>query len=48
MRRLRIGMAQINTAVGDFNGNTARILDTITQAFAGIEDYPLQAGLRYS
>ncbi|MBN1862409.1 MAG: NAD+ synthase [Dehalococcoidales bacterium] len=29
MRRLRIGMAQINTTVGDFQGNTQKILEAI-------------------
>jgi NAD+ synthase (glutamine-hydrolysing) len=29
MRRLRLGMAQINTTVGDFKGNTERILESI-------------------
>ena len=29
MRRLRIGMAQINTTDGDFKGNTEKILDAI-------------------
>jgi NAD+ synthase (glutamine-hydrolysing) len=32
MRRLRIGMAQINTTVGDFKGNTKKILETIDKA----------------
>jgi len=32
MRRLRIGMAQINTTVGDFKGNIQKILEAITQA----------------
>jgi len=32
MRRMRIGMAQINTTVGDFKGNTKKILETVTQA----------------
>ena len=32
MRRLRIGMAQINTTVGDFKGNTEKILEAITQS----------------
>ncbi len=32
MRRLRVGMAQINTTVGDFAGNTRKILETITEA----------------
>ena len=27
MRHLRVGLAQINTTVGDFDGNRARILD---------------------
>ena len=31
MRRLRIGMAQINTTVGDFKGNTEKILEAIAQ-----------------
>ena len=31
MRRLRIGMAQINTTVGDFKGNTEKILDAIAE-----------------
>ncbi|OGO30090.1 MAG: NAD+ synthase [Chloroflexi bacterium RBG_16_56_11] len=31
-RRLRIGMAQINTTVGDFTGNIKRILKTIEEA----------------
>ncbi len=31
MRRLRIGLAQINTTVGDFPGNTKKILEAITQ-----------------
>ena len=31
MRRLRIGMAQINTTVGDFKGNTEKILEAIGQ-----------------
>jgi len=31
MRRLRIGMAQINTTVGDFTGNTEKILEAIGQ-----------------
>ena len=29
MRRLRLGMAQINTTVGDFQGNTKKILEAI-------------------
>ena len=29
MRRLRLGMAQINTTVGDFQGNTQKILEAI-------------------
>jgi NAD+ synthase (glutamine-hydrolysing) len=32
MRQLRIGMAQINTTVGDFAGNTQKILGAITQS----------------
>jgi len=32
MRKLRIGMAQINTTVGDFAGNTQKILKAITEA----------------
>ena len=32
MRRLRIGMAQINTTVGDFKGNTQKIMEAVTQA----------------
>ncbi len=32
MRRLRVGMAQINTTVGDFPGNTAKILEAINKA----------------
>ena len=32
MRRLRIGMAQINTTVGDFAGNTQKILKAIDKA----------------
>jgi len=32
MRRLRIGMAQINTTVGDFVGNTEKILKAIADA----------------
>ena len=32
MRRLRIGMAQINTTVGDFAGNTQKILEAIAEA----------------
>ena len=31
MRRLRIGMVQINTTVGDFKGNTEKILEAIGQ-----------------
>ena len=34
MRRLRIGMAQINTTVGDFNGNLQKILKATDQARA--------------
>ncbi len=32
MRTLRIGMAQINTTVGDFAGNTRKILEAMAQA----------------
>ena len=32
MRRLRLGMAQINTTVGDFVGNTRKILEAIAEA----------------
>jgi NAD+ synthase (glutamine-hydrolysing) len=32
MRRLRLGMAQINTTVGDFVGNTEKIVKSITEA----------------
>ncbi len=32
MRRLRIGMAQIDTTVGDFAGNTRKVLESIDQA----------------
>ena len=32
MRRLRIGMAQINTTVGDFAGNRQKILKAIDEA----------------
>jgi NAD+ synthase (glutamine-hydrolysing) len=32
MRRLRIGLAQINTTVGDFKGNTEKILKVIAEA----------------
>ncbi len=32
MRRLRIALAQINTTVGDFEGNTGKILDAINEA----------------
>jgi len=31
MRRLRLGMAQINTTVGDFKGNTGKILQAIAE-----------------
>ena len=31
-RRLRIGMAQINTTVGDFAGNRRKILKVIEEA----------------
>jgi NAD+ synthase (glutamine-hydrolysing) len=32
MRRLRIGLAQINSTVGDFKGNTQKILEAVAQA----------------
>ena len=32
MRRLRIGMSQLNTTVGDFAGNTGKILQAIGEA----------------
>jgi NAD+ synthase (glutamine-hydrolysing) len=32
MRRLRVGLAQINTTVGDLRGNTARIVDGLSRA----------------
>ena len=32
MRRLRLGMAQINTTVGDFAGNAQKILGAIAEA----------------
>jgi len=32
MRRLRIGLAQINTTVGDFANNTRRILEAVSEA----------------
>lgn len=32
MRRLRIGLAQINTTVGDFAGNMQKILEAVAQA----------------
>lgn len=32
VRRLRIGLAQINTTVGDFKGNVRKIKETIDQA----------------
>ena len=34
MRRLRIGMAQINATVSDFAGNARKILETVSQARA--------------
>jgi len=34
MRRIRIGLAQVNTTVGDFPGNTRKILKAITRAKA--------------
>ncbi|MCK4221552.1 MAG: NAD+ synthase [Dehalococcoidia bacterium] len=32
MRQLRIGMAQVNTTVGDFAGNTRKILEAVAEA----------------
>lgn len=32
MRRLRIGMAQINSTVGDFKGNTRKILEALAES----------------
>ena len=32
MRGMRVGMAQINSTVGDFAGNTEKIIDTIDKA----------------
>jgi len=32
MHRLRVGMAQINTTVGDFKGNTQKILEAVAEA----------------
>ena len=32
MHRLRIGLGQINTTVGDFKGNTQKILETVAEA----------------
>ena len=32
MRHLRIAMAQINTTVGDYSGNTHKILETMNSA----------------
>ena len=32
MRQLRIGMAQINSTVGDFEGNTRKILEAVAEA----------------
>jgi len=32
MRRLRIGLAQINTTVGDFAGNTQKIVEAVAEA----------------
>ena len=38
MRRLRIGMAQINTTVGDFAGNKKKIFEAIAEAqFLGVD-----------
>ena len=43
MRRLRIGMAQINTTVGDFAGNIERILEAIAEG-KGPELYLIALG----
>ncbi len=32
LRRLRVGMAQINTTVGDFKGNTQKVMEAVSQA----------------
>ena len=32
MRQLRIGLAQLNTTVGDFKGNTQKILEAVGEA----------------
>jgi NAD+ synthase (glutamine-hydrolysing) len=32
MRRLRVGMAQINTTVGDFEGNADKMLEAVSRA----------------
>lgn len=32
MRRLRLGMAQVNMTVGDFSGNTKKIIECVSQA----------------
>src|SRR5712664_5003586 len=32
MRRFRVGLAQINTTVGDFEGNVRKIVDAIERA----------------
>ena len=38
MRKLRIGLAQINTTVGDFQGNTRKILEYISEArYLGVD-----------
>jgi NAD+ synthase (glutamine-hydrolysing) len=34
MRKLRVGMSQINVTVGDFDGNTRKILEAIVEARA--------------
>jgi NAD+ synthase (glutamine-hydrolysing) len=34
MRKLRLGLAQINTTVGDFNGNLAKMLEALAEARA--------------
>ena len=32
MRQLRLGIAQINTTVGNFEGNTQKILEAVSEA----------------
>jgi predicted amidohydrolase len=44
MRRLRLGTAQINTTIGDFKGNTEKILTAIDEGKAiRFWPYPLLA-----